>query len=186
MSFSAESAVERFSQIKSPELWDLAHQIGAFIQYWGFKHVHGRIWAHLYLSQRPLDATDIRKRLGISKALVSLSVRDLMAYAVIREVGKSERGTILYEANPDIKEAIYTVMRSREKKMLSQILASQQSLQQLNPEALNALEIQKERLESLGEFISAGHGALDFLLNSQELNEETMTAFLMQGPLRSS
>ena len=95
------------NQIKiSPELEDLAHQIGEFMEYWGFKKVHGQIWCHLFLSSTPLDASELMSRLGISKALVSISLKELLKYEVIRESGKSDRGTRCYQATEDVMTPI--------------------------------------------------------------------------------
>lgn len=163
---------------KCHELKEFADTIGDFIQYWGFKKVHGRIWAHLFTSSMPLDALEIRQRLNISKALVSLSVRDLIHYAVIRECGKSERGTILYEANPNVKEAICNVLKSRERKMVSQILSAHKGVCSL-PDAKKAeLNVHHERLNSLGELIAGVTVALEGLLACENLDAGAWKNFM--------
>src|SRR4051812_41709734 len=43
--------------------------VGAFIEYWGFKAIHGRIWALLALRNGPLAQAEIAKTLGVSRAL---------------------------------------------------------------------------------------------------------------------
>ena len=55
------------------QLNKLADEVGELVYNWGLKRVHGRIWTHLFLSNRPLDASDLVKRLDISKALISIS-----------------------------------------------------------------------------------------------------------------
>lgn len=104
-----------------PELDDLASQIGGFIKYWGFRKIDGTIWAHLYLSPTPLSASDLVTRLGVSKALVSLSINELLSFEVIEEVGKGDFGTILYRSRPNLSEVIENVLRSREMRMLSSL-----------------------------------------------------------------
>lgn len=159
------------------ELSGLADQIGEFIQYWGFKKVHGRIWAHLFLSKVPFDAMDIRRRLNISKALVSLSVRDLIHYGVIREAGKSERGTILYEANPDIREAIFNVLRTREKKMMARIDSALKLVDALGHETRCQHHLAEERLKGLGDLIGRCSSSLELLLDSQAFDGDALDAF---------
>src|SRR4051812_25087650 len=107
-----------------PELEDLAEQIGEFIEYWGYKKVHGRIWTHLILSETPLDATALIRRLGISKALASMSLADLISPGVIYEAGRGKRGTILYAPNLNLTQVILNVLRQRERRMLARIAAS--------------------------------------------------------------
>ena len=67
-----------------PELDQVCLMIGRFIEYWGFKDIEGRIWAHILLSNRPLCAKDLIDRLDISKGLVSMSLSRLMEYEVVR------------------------------------------------------------------------------------------------------
>ncbi|MFN8944090.1 MAG: GbsR/MarR family transcriptional regulator, partial [Pseudobdellovibrionaceae bacterium] len=93
-------------EILPPELIELTDQIGLFIEYWGFKKIHGQIWSHIFLSKTPLDATTLVKRLGVSKALVSLAIKDLVQYDVIQVVGQGEKRTILFQSNPDLISVI--------------------------------------------------------------------------------
>lgn len=172
----AEGTPERNS-IKCQELCELAEQIGEFIQYWGFKHVHGRIWAHLYLSKEPLDAYELRTRLSISKALVSLSVRDLIHYAVIREAGKSAFGTILYEANPDIREAIFNVLRTREVKMMERISAAHKKLFMVSAEKRCESKINEDRLVALKHIIDGASSALSNLIAYNQMSPDTLSVF---------
>lgn len=102
----------------------LVSAIGEFIEYWGFKRVHGKIWTHIFLSERPLDAADLMKRLKISKALVSISVKDLIEYSVILKSGKSKKGTQTYTANPNLADVITHVLKTRERVLLNRISAA--------------------------------------------------------------
>lgn len=147
-----------------PELETAAEQVGDFIQYWGFKKVHGRIWAHLYLSDHPMDAAELMRRLQISKALVSISVADLMKYDVIREAGKSPQGTQLYQANPAIVSVIVNVLRQRERRMFAQIGASFALLGKLKPSERQASGIDEERLNSVCELVRIAETSLDSLI----------------------
>ncbi len=161
-----------------PEWDQLASLVGDFIQYWGFKNVHGRIWTHLYLSKTPLDALEIRKRLKISKALVSLSVHDLMHYNVIKEVGKSPRGTILYTANSDLHEAIFNVLRTREERMVARIQGACRLLQAVPDTDRSAVGIDADRLNMMSEIITSAKDSLDLFLNGQGLTEMSLCHLL--------
>jgi DNA-binding transcriptional regulator GbsR (MarR family) len=139
---------------KMPEMEDLAEQIGEFIHYWGFKRVHGRIWTHLYLAKKPLDAADLVRQMKISKALVSISLRELLEYEVIEEVGKSPKGTHLYRTNPDILKVILSVLRQREKRIIARIQAAQNSLERTPAADREANGMSDDSLKMLGELIS--------------------------------
>jgi DNA-binding transcriptional regulator GbsR (MarR family) len=146
------------------ELCDLASEIGNFIRYWGFKKIHGKIWTHLYLSKVPLDAGSLMRRLNVSKALMSLSLHDLMDYEVIIEAGKSDKGTQLFRANPDVVNVIVNVLKRRERKMLSLIETTHRLLRnrQASPEGLDP--VCAEKLQNLERMIHEAQANLDGLL----------------------
>lgn len=157
-------------EVFPPELDDLANEVGDFICYWGFKKIHGRIWTHIYLSDHALDAGQMMQRLKVSKALISLSLNDLLKFDVIREAGKSARGTQTYTTNPDVLDVILNVLRRRERKMLSQAETSHRLLASLNEESLKRARIQSERLEAMGRMIGQAQNGLSSLLELATLD----------------
>ncbi len=147
--------------IATPEMEDLADQIGEFVYYWGFKRIHGKMWTHLFLAQEPLDAADLVKQMKISKALVSISLRELLEFEVIQMNGKSERGTQLYKVNPDIMSVILAVLRQREKRMLSRVEAAHQNMLRISEGDKSQMKISTAHLTQLGDLIQKATIALD-------------------------
>jgi len=169
-------AKTQFSTQYPHELDDLAEQVGDFIQYWGFKKVHGRIWTHLFASDHPLDAGDLCKRLKISKALVSMSIADLLEYEVIQEVGKGEQGTLQYAANPDVTRVIFNVLRRRERKMMANIESAHQLLEKsadLDHAASQGLDA--ARIRYMGDMIGTAKAALETLIAMGPAEETEIT-----------
>lgn len=150
-----------------PELEEFANQVGSFMEYWGFKKVHGQIWCHIYLSDMPLDASELMRRLGISKALVSISLKELLDFEVIEEVGKSERGTRLYKAREDLGATILDTLRRRERKMMARILAAFSLLEKLDVGELQVNGIEQKRLHVLGLLIRMVDLSLDQMIRKQ-------------------
>ena len=146
-----------------PELEDVATQVGEFMEYWGFKSVHGRIWTHLYLSPEPLSASELIKRLDISKALVSMSLNDLLEYDVIQVAGKIEHGTTTYQANPDVISVITNVLRKREKRMLGRVASAAKALKALQANSRD-VALKPERVSLLVDMIGTSETTLDGLL----------------------
>lgn len=161
-----------------PELEDLADQVGEFIAYWGFKRVHGRIWTHLYLSAQPMDAADLIERLGISKALVSISIKDLLDHEVICEAGRSDRGTILYKANEQVTDVITNVLRRREKRMMSRIQAAQKLVKELPAAEKRAAGLNEAKIADLTKMIDFASDSLDQVLALQTVDLSHMKPFL--------
>src|SRR5258708_3849854 len=92
-------------QLEYPhEIESLSNEIGKFIHHWGFKKIHGKIWTHLYLSETPLDAGTLMKRLDVSKALMSLSLRDLLKYKVIIRAFETSRRFMRVPASSGVSE----------------------------------------------------------------------------------
>lgn len=160
-----------------PELDDVATQIGEFIEYWGFKNIHGRIWTHLFLSPEGLDAGELIERLGVSKALVSMSIADLVEYDVIRNVGKPNRSTTCYQTNPDVIAVITNILRKRERRMLSRLSSAVKLLSHLPKAARNNIEISPDRTTLLSEMIQTAETSLDQMLQLSDISMNCWTSF---------
>lgn len=144
----------------------LADEIGNFIQYWGFKKIHGKVWTHLYLSSEPLDASDLMKRLSISKSLVSITINDLLQYNVILNNGKGPKDTLVYVCNPEVRAVILDVLKSREAKILNRVDSEFANLKSVNiTDAFNA-----QRVDSLGKMIGEAQLCLSALTELQSIN----------------
>ena len=85
---------------------------GAFIEYWGFKAIHGRAWALLALHKSPMAQNQIADMLGVSKALVSSAISELGDYGLVRPV--SDKRNSPYVAVIDIWPVISEILRERE------------------------------------------------------------------------
>jgi DNA-binding transcriptional regulator GbsR (MarR family) len=153
-----------------PEVGELADQVGEFIYYWGFKRVHGRIWTHLFLARQALDAADLVRQMRISKALISISLRELMDYDVVQLAGRSARGTQLYRSNPDILAVILNVLRQRETRLLARVVSAQEELARADDDLLDKFNLDRARVADLGEFTRRAAGALEALISLRSVD----------------
>ncbi len=137
----------------SPQYLSLAANIGSFIEYWGFKQVHGKIWTLIFLSPDPVDANFLKNTLKISKALTSMSLKDLLEYHVIEEVEKDKPGTQKYTINTDITKVILDIIHQRELKMLAEI---QTDCKKLNDKLAKSSQtfIDPKRMDDLSAMVS--------------------------------
>lgn len=142
----SENSSEKFSPRPLRELEGL---VGQFMEYWGFKNIHGRIWTHLYTSKVPLDSAELMDRLGVSKGLMSLAIRDLLEYEVIKNDHVGKHGTVFFVANPDLFAVITNVLRIRETKMLSQTQKACRTLKELKEQDLEKSKLDKERIQAV-------------------------------------
>jgi len=86
--------------------------VGSFIEYWGFKSIHGRVWVLLALHKEPLAQTEIAQILAVSRSLISGSVADLVSHGLLRPVGDHRNAP--YEAVIDFWPTIADILRGRE------------------------------------------------------------------------
>lgn len=162
--YNKDTSTMAADNVPLPELEKLAEQVGEFIHYWGFKRIHGKIWTHMFLAKKPLDAADLVREMKISKALVSISLRELLDFEVVIEAGKSERGTNLYRTNPDILAVILKVLREREKKMLLEVRNAFEQLAAAPQEKREATGVSQKRLAQLASLITNAETSLDSLI----------------------
>ena len=173
------------------ELAELSHRLGELIHNWGFKRIHGRIWTRLFLSTRPLDAADLIQQLDISKALVSISIRELLDLKAVEEVGRSARGTNLYRANGNLNEIYLQLLRRREQPMLEQTSAALSVLSNLDAVTLNEAEISTSQIQTLSQHLTTAMGFVsETLADSNSAAVATTSAapapVPMQTPVQES
>ncbi len=155
-----------------PQIEKLVDQMGLFIQYWGFKKIHGQIWAHVWLAKNPIDATTLVQRLGVSKALVSLAIKDLLHYDVIKTVNHGDRRRLLLIANTDVQTVISNVLKQRESVMLNAILKSQDSIDLLEQKNKDKFDLDQDRLDQMKMMTAMAEMALSSLIkNNLDLDQ---------------
>lgn len=140
---------------------DVCDATGAFIEYWGFKGILGRVWTLLALRAEPLAQTEIAELLGVSRSLVSGAIAELQRRGLVRPI--SERRNAPYEAIVDVWPSIAEVLRSREWMLIESARL-----------ALDAAIEEAEVLRSAGEAVNYDVRRMRMLL----LMTETAQAFL--------
>lgn len=147
-----------------PELQELEQLVGTFMQYWGFKKIHGRIWVHLYTSSVPLDSQSLMDRLKVSKGLMSLTIRDLLKFKVIEAVSTGKHGVTFFQASADIMAVIATVLKKRESVMMSSVAACLQRLTSKNKLDLEKAKLDLQKIQNVKEMTKSAQGLLNLFV----------------------
>ncbi|RYE93792.1 MAG: hypothetical protein EOO75_03595 [Myxococcales bacterium] len=92
-----------------------ADAIGDVIEYWGFRKALGRLWAVLYLGERPLSAAELGERLQMSSGAVSMALTELQRWAVVKRVWLPGERREFFEAEVDLWKMIAKVISERER-----------------------------------------------------------------------
>ncbi|MGC6417552.1 MAG: GbsR/MarR family transcriptional regulator [Bradymonadia bacterium] len=110
---------EDWERVLKARQLDVCDAIGDFIEYWGFKRIHGRVWALVALSAQPLPQVEIAQQLGVSRSLVSGVVAELVERGLLRPT-EAKRNTP-YTAMTDFWPTVAAVLRSREWLLLEKV-----------------------------------------------------------------
>lgn len=148
------------------DLQKLCLSIGSFIHYWGFRRIHGAIWAQLYLSKTPMNCTDLTQKLNFSKALISPALEELCRYQLIEEVPSTNQKNKYYQAKENLSDVIQHVLKTREKKMLQQIEQDFNNFKK-NKKAIQSYD--QKRLKSIQDMVFAAQLMLDIMLSQDDL-----------------
>ena len=178
-----KSLIKKTSKKLPKDLIQLEKVIGQFMEYWGFKSIHGRIWAHLYTSMVPLDSLDLMQRLSVSKGLMSLAMRELVQYDVIKVDHVGRHGSAFYMSNPDILKVITGVLRIREMKMIAQAQEACEALQKLKAHDLESAGLEQQKIQSVLDLTVSAKFLLDaFLVQESDGPSLSMFNSVISGP----
>lgn len=153
----------------SPEkaLEEVARSVGNFIEYWGFRNIHGRFWAVIFLAKNPISTADIIEKLEVSKALASRTINELLEYGLIEHAGNSEHGRHTYRAKENVGDIVHTVLRNREMVLLNESLQSFAQLAKHSKHELNSKGIDHEKLKQLTDLTQENKGLLEAFLKKR-------------------
>jgi DNA-binding transcriptional regulator GbsR (MarR family) len=152
----------------------VADAVGAIMELWGFRRQLGRIWAVLFLSDRPLAAPDLCERLHISTGLLSMSLAELRRWSVVRSVEIPGDRKEHFEAETNVWKLVSCVLREREKRAVESALATfdgvlvelRAALADVDPAVKRAARFKAKRLELLASLSRAALNVLRMLVDS--------------------
>lgn len=124
--------------------------VGNVIEFWGFKRNHGRVWALLFLRDEPYTAAEIERELELSKGGVSMLLRDVERWGVIRRVRVPQDTAWRYEAETDMVRMVTRVIEEREASFIGRIRADLEEAKRLAGEA----GVSSERLARLEKMVT--------------------------------
>jgi len=108
------------AQSVDPAVLKVADAVGALIEAWGFKRNMGRMWAVLYLDDRPLTAADLGERLGLSTGSVSMLLAELLQWGAIKKAWVVGERREHYEPETSLWKMVSRVFRERELNWIKQ------------------------------------------------------------------
>jgi HTH-type transcriptional regulator, glycine betaine synthesis regulator len=144
--------------------------VGHVIEFWGFKRNQGRVWALLYLRGEPLNAGEIERELELSKGGVSMLLRDLERWGVVRRVRLPRDTVWRYGAETDLVRMVTHVVEEREVRFISRIRADLAEARRLAVAAGSVAREQLGRLERMATLADQVERALQLFLKTARLD----------------
>lgn len=100
---------------------------------WGINRTVGQIYALLFLSEEPLNAEQIVDKLGFSRSNVSMGLKELQAWNLVRLRHLPDDRRDYFTTPKDLWEIVRTLVNERRKREIDPTLTKLRELQMHNP-----------------------------------------------------
>ncbi len=145
---------------------------------WGVNRSVAQIHALLYLSDRPLTAEEIAAPLGLARSNVSNSIKELLAWRLIRRVPVLGDRRDHFEAETDLWELVRRIVQGRKEREIDPAAAAlRESVAQAHQDA-RVSPVAAERLQGMLELIETLNRWYEQML---EVPTPRLVSFLRMG-----
>ncbi len=144
---------------------------------WGINRTVGQIYALLYVSDRPLNAEEVVEKLGVSRSNVSMGLKELDTWRLIRRMHLPDDRREHFSALEDPWAVIRTLAEERRKREVDPTLTVLRDLMLREP-ANEAERHAQQRLAGMTEAIELLTSWADEV---QKLPDERIVALLKLG-----
>ena len=100
---------------------------------WGINRTVGQIYAVLFLSEAPLNAEEIVEKLGFSRSNVSMGLKELQAWNLVRLKHLPDDRRDYFTTPDDLWEIVRTLVNERKKREIDPTLTKLRELQLQRP-----------------------------------------------------
>lgn len=157
--------------------------IDEVISFWGFRGATGRVWGIMYLNGKPMSMDEIQERLGMSVGAVSMTIKELRTWGVVKKVHERSSRKTLYEPETNFWKMIARVLENREKLLIENasenirqgtrnFTALAKKARGAEAAALKEKAERTRRLELLG---AATYAILDSFISLQKVDASVIT-----------
>ena len=102
---------------------------------WGINRTLGQIYALLFLSERPLNADEITDSLGISRSNVSMGIKELEGWRLVKKRHLPGDRREYLEAPDDIWQIVRTLAEERRKREIDPTMSLLRDVLMENPQS---------------------------------------------------
>ena len=139
---------------------DFVLHFGEMGSRWGINRTVGQIYALLFLSEDPLNAEQIVEKLGFSRSNVSMGLKELQAWNLVRLRHLPDDRRDYFTTPEDLWEIVRTLVEERKKREIDPTLSKLRELQLTNPTTPDDAYAHR-RIDELGQLIELLAGWYD-------------------------
>jgi DNA-binding transcriptional regulator GbsR (MarR family) len=144
---------------------------------WGINRTVGQIYAVLFVAERPLCADDIVERLGISRSNVSMGLKELQGWNLLRARSFPGDRREFFATPEDIYAIVRTLVDERKKREIDPTLSMLRELLMRSPDS-EAERHAQSRMREMHELIELMTG---WYADVQKLETERLIQLLSLG-----
>ncbi len=144
---------------------------------WGINRTVGQIYALLFLSDRPLNAEEITEALGLSRSNVSMGLKELEAWRLVRKRHLPDDRRDHFQAPDDLWQILRTLAEERRKREIDPTLSMLRDVLMDEPASARERHAQ-DRMREMHDLIELLVGWAD---DVQTLDNHSLTQLLTLG-----
>ncbi len=161
----------------SPFIQSFVLHFGEMGSRWGIARTVGQIYAVLFVSPEPLNADDIVERLGISRSNVSMGLKELQSWNLVRLQHKPGDRREYFGTPDDIWVIVRTLVEERKKREIDPTLSILRELLMQSPAGSEEQHAQA-RMKEMHDLIELMTG---WYADVQKLETERLIQLLKLG-----
>ncbi len=144
---------------------------------WGINRTVGQIYALLYVSAKPLNADEIGEALAFSRSNVSMGLKELQSWNLVRLIHQPNDRREYFQAPEDVWAIFRTLAAERRKREIDPTLSMLRDALMDQPSVAEDIHAQ-ERMKQMHSFIEM---MTDWLDDVQKMDSETLASLMQLG-----
>jgi DNA-binding transcriptional regulator GbsR (MarR family) len=144
---------------------------------WGINRTVGQIYALLYVSPKPLNADEVGESLGFSRSNVSMGLKELQSWNLVRLIHQPNDRREYFQAPEDVWAIFRTLAAERRKREIDPTLSMLRDALMEQPSVTQDIHAQA-RMKQMHEFIEL---MTDWLDDVQKMDSATLASLMKMG-----
>lgn len=144
---------------------------------WGINRTVGQIYALLYVSAKPLNADEIGAALAFSRSNVSMGLKELQSWNLVRLIHQPDDRREYFQAPEDVWAIFRTLAAERRKREIDPTLSMLRDALMEQPSGADDIHAQA-RMKQMHSFIEL---MTDWLDDVQKMDSETLASLMKMG-----